>query len=152
MTDKPEIPEQPSPMVQRAMRRFKTALEIRRLKEEVARVVSDFYDGINAKEQADRTARIFRDRPENLHDYQGCSTEGPRVDFGTKDKLPDFIKRDREEAQKFADWMISVVNADHHDTISFNRDVGCRIRDHIETLRRDLAKAQEQLAEKGGRN
>lgn len=50
----------------------------------------------------------------------------------------DFIQKDREEAACCADAMIEMVNADHHDLISFNRDIGCRIRDHIERLRREV--------------
>jgi hypothetical protein len=49
----------------------------------------------------------------------------------------DFMERDRAEAKRFADAFIEVVNADHDDTISFSRDAGCRIRDHIEYLRRN---------------
>lgn len=57
--------------------------------------------------------------------------------------MADFMLRDREEAKRFADAFIEAVNADHDDVISFSRDAGCRIRDHIETLRRDLAESRK---------
>ena len=47
----------------------------------------------------------------------------------------DFMEEDRQEAKRFADAFIEEVNADHTDVIRMSRDMGCRIRDHIETLR-----------------
>ena len=32
----------------------------------------DFYRRLNEEQEKERIARIFKDRPENLHDYQGC--------------------------------------------------------------------------------
>jgi len=34
--------------------------------------VSDFYRRLDERMLRERTARIFRDRPDSLHDYQGC--------------------------------------------------------------------------------
>jgi len=52
-----------------------------------------------------------------------------------------FEDGDALEARRYADGFIEVVNADHDDVISFSRDIGCRIRDHIESLRRQVARA-----------
>lgn len=37
--------------------------------------MSEFYRRLAEREIAERNARIFRDRPENLHDYQGCAKD-----------------------------------------------------------------------------
>jgi hypothetical protein len=58
----------------------------------------------------------------------------------------DWGAKDREEAKKFADRFIEIVNEDHTDVISFNRDWGCLLRNHIEDLRRALAKAPQAAA------
>lgn len=34
--------------------------------------MSNFYEELDRKEQSDRMARLFNNRPSNLHDYQGC--------------------------------------------------------------------------------
>jgi hypothetical protein len=52
----------------------------------------------------------------------------------------DYRELDRLEAERFSDAFIATVNADHCDSITLNRDIGCRIRDHIETLRRENAR------------
>jgi hypothetical protein len=35
----------------------------------------DFYRRLNEEQEKERIARIFKDRPENLHDYQGCEND-----------------------------------------------------------------------------
>ena len=40
--------------------------------------MSDFYRRLDEREAQERTARIFRNRPENLHDYQGCKADEAR--------------------------------------------------------------------------
>jgi hypothetical protein len=58
----------------------------------------------------------------------------------------DFREKDREEAKRFADAFIELVNADHDDVLSLSRDAGCRIRDHIEYLRRNQRAALPENA------
>lgn len=38
----------------------------------------DFYKRLDARIREDRIARIFKDRLESLHDYQGCAKEAGR--------------------------------------------------------------------------
>lgn len=40
--------------------------------------MSDFYRRLDEREAQARTERIFRDRPDNLHDYQGCKADEAR--------------------------------------------------------------------------
>lgn len=56
----------------------------------------------------------------------------------SNDVKRDFIAEDAEEATRFADAFIGWVNSDHEDVSMIGRDAGCRIRDHIEGLRREL--------------
>ncbi len=35
----------------------------------------NFYRRLDAKEQENRLARLFKNRPDNLHDYQGCAND-----------------------------------------------------------------------------
>lgn len=37
--------------------------------------MSAFFDELDRKEQEARISRIFSDRPDNLHDYQGCEND-----------------------------------------------------------------------------
>ena len=37
--------------------------------------MSEFYKRLDEAEQANRVKRIFSDRPDNLHDYQGCAND-----------------------------------------------------------------------------
>jgi hypothetical protein len=40
--------------------------------------MSDFYDRLNQREVEQRAARIMANRPDNLHDYQGCAKDAER--------------------------------------------------------------------------
>lgn len=148
--------------------------------------MSDFYRRLDEAEQKGRIDRIFKNRPENLHDYQGCAndamkavlTKHPDAKIGysqfnrqnphfvttkagrlsayfatpmeawldaSKDtSMPpsepvkvDYLEVDRLEAERAAGAFIEAVNADHSDRITVSRDIGCLIRNHIETLRRN---------------
>ena len=61
--------------------------------------------------------------------------------------IPEWLAKDNAEAERCADWLIRIVNADHQDKIEFNRDIGCRIRDHIERLRKDVAEQKRKYFE-----
>ena len=70
--------------------------------------------------------------PEIWNKRQSATPQPPRESLDKQVERQD----DAAEARRFADAFIEIVNADHDDVISFNRDIGCRIRDHILSLRR----------------
>lgn len=41
-----------------------------------------FFRRLDERELEERTARVFKDRPENLHDYQGCAKDNAGSDAG----------------------------------------------------------------------
>lgn len=45
----------------------------------------DFYQRLDRKEAEVRIERIFKNRPENLHDYQGCAND-PSMEQGKQPK------------------------------------------------------------------
>ena len=77
---------------------------------------------------------------EGLGGNCGCTRQFPEpaaVPEAPPASKIDWMQKDREEAKNFADAFIEEINADHNDVIRMSRDAGCRIRDHIEELRRE---------------
>jgi hypothetical protein len=61
----------------------------------------DFYKRLDAKEQEGRLARIFKNRPDNLHDYQGCAND-PSMQPIAAPALPAVDKSEGVNTNAFA--------------------------------------------------
>jgi hypothetical protein len=78
-------------------------------------MASEFYRRLDEAVSKTRTARIFRDRPANLHDYQGCARDAAQAATGKP--MPKFLAFDLEKALSGA----LLITRDGRPVTSFRR-------------------------------
>ncbi len=106
----------------------------------------DFYRRLDEKQEKDKIERIFKDRPENLHDYQGCVNDPAHL----RQRIEDLEKLQTLHLDALRRVSAALGNPFAGDMTKSCVDLGLEVSRHLTETRKDAAeqsRAASQLAD-----